>query len=244
VNDAILLSEFARVNCTDGQGWNLADLQNILNAIPELRQFSLDQHLVVSDLFEECSEMCVALCSGALRVALWLPLCARVRLSIPFKSKPSCLQRSRFFALNASEVPTLTASSQSGQAYAVCPSRSRPTHFFAHDPWKVARFIEATSFMKDTSEVEAASCAVLRALFPKDSQVKLDQLEREGFMFPSGSLLRRARPRFDIACMLLSRRWFHSVFRTSISLNITCDASPITGSEIMGALLDASLPPL
>ena len=66
----------------------------------------------------------------------------------------------------------------------------------------------------------------------------LAELLQSGFHWPSGTTIRRARPRLDIAAMLMTRRFFHTVLQQSFDLHLTADSSPVTGMDIFGAEVD------
>ena len=84
--------------------------------------------------------------------------------------------------------------------------------------------------------------AMLAAFFPDDSETLQDMLDNEPgcskFAYES---LCKARPRLDIACMLLERReWLQGKWKSSASRSIhpTIDSSPTSGKDIFGGALD------
>ena len=108
------------------------------------------------------------------------------------------------------------------------------------DPLHLFRFIEATSFLRQIGEVQAASKAIVRALWPDDCQERYDTLMDTGFEFPSRRPIERSRPRLDITCNLLIRRWFHTVVFAAASFWIClyADSSPVSGYDIFGMICD------
>jgi hypothetical protein len=84
---------------------------------------------------------------------------------------------------------------------------------------------------------------MVRALWPEQSQQMLDELMLTGFSFPSKAALLRARPRLDVATMLLERyEWALGMFAKSrgnlASVHMTADGSPNSGRDLFGILMD------
>lgn len=124
---------------------------------------------------------------------------------------------------------------------------SRVNHTARKLGWRKAsdmlRFLDASSFLLNQAQLEAASRAFVRALWPKAARHMLEELERSGFQYPSRSECRRGRPRLDLVCAALARRKFVSGqwSRDSScgrSIHMYIDSSPATGREIYGIVAD------
>lgn len=101
------------------------------------------------------------------------------------------------------------------------------------DPEAIVDGLLASEFLKDRGSLRAASSACLQLALGSDGRERVQAaLRRAGFAATSRSLLYRAGPRFDIACMLARResnrapaqRWRY----------VLPDASPQAGLELLG----------
>ena len=92
--------------------------------------------------------------------------------------------------------------------------------------------------------LEFASVAAVRSMWPAQSQAMIGELLATGFRFPHASTMKRARPRFDIACMCMERaewacgRYSRDASAGKRSIHLYADSSPNTGSEIFGMIFD------
>jgi hypothetical protein len=80
-----------------------------------------------------------------------------------------------------------------------------------------------------------------------DERSGVDVLDREVYgacLDPSGRSLERARMKLDTTCMNLQRRefrrWHEDATDPLVSIQLQSDASPVTGTEVQGMVLDLS----
>lgn len=114
---------------------------------------------------------------------------------------------------------------------------------FLIDPLQYLSFLEATQYLKQLKFLAKASNAMVRALWPEESQAMFADLLNTGFVFPSSQSLARARPQLDSACMLLERvEWNTGRFMRRPGrprrIHLTADGSPNSGRDIFGIIMD------
>ena len=113
-------------------------------------------------------------------------------------------------------------------------ARGRPEH----DPVKTVEALLFRSFLRCTEDFSAALDAGAR--YDRKQGDSDSDIERDATHDHRAATLRRSLERMDAVGMLLERRLFHAEVEVGeiIGINIYTDASPVTGSEVQGMVVE------
>ena len=177
----------------------LQDVLHCLGDNAEANQFLARVGLHVSDVSVHSTEMCDLVMQGSWpNTFASLPLpCARN--SQHMRCWPTRVAREPFRARHGGGLPAEVQAARPQD----CQRMSYYKPGISVDPMHILRWVRVTKDIRDIRKTKVCSEAVIRACWPQKHKDMLQELRDNGYIWRSYSCLVRARPRADIASMIL-----------------------------------------